>query len=65
MKQKTFISVDESGTEAAGTTWMDTNINSGEHSSISVKLNRPFFFFIQEKSTELILFMGKLEDIKQ
>lgn len=64
-KQKTFISVDESGTEAAGTTWMDTNINSGEHSSISVKLNRPFFFFIQEKSTELILFMGKLEDIKQ
>ncbi|WP_455670196.1 serpin family protein [Phocaeicola faecalis] len=65
-KQKSFISIDEKGTEASSTTWVGTdgaNSEEGNSTTLTVSFNRPFFFVVQEKSTGLILFMGKIEHL--
>lgn len=56
---KTYIKVDEKGTEAAGAT--DTE---GGPTGIPpvLKINRPFLFFIREHRTNTIAFMGKVVD---
>ncbi len=56
VKQKTFVQVDEQGTEAAAVTIviMIDSIGPG------FVLNRPFFFVIQEHQTGAILFIGKI-----
>jgi serpin B len=54
--QKTYIRVDEKGTEAAAVTeimMVESHIPNIFHA------NRPFLFLIQEHSTGTILFMGK------
>jgi serpin B len=52
-----FVKVDEKGTEAAGATGVVMReVSMGE----VFKADRPFLFFIYEKSTETILFSGKL-----
>ena len=58
--QKALVQVDENGTEAAAVTY-----TKGDSADLdpAVSFNRPFFFFIREKSTGLILFMGKVEDL--
>ncbi len=60
LAQKAFVQVDENGTEAAAITY-----TGGEMADLDpeVSFNHPFFFFIREKSTGLILFMGKVEDL--
>lgn len=59
VKQNTFISVDEQGTEAAAVT-------TGGMVTTSVQLptlcDRPFVFVIHEKSSGTILFVGKIAD---
>lgn len=59
LKQKTFIEVDEKGTEAAAVTagvfFSDTMPVSRE-----VRFDHPFGFVIKEKSTNAILFAGKV-----
>ena len=59
--QDTFIEVNEEGTEAAAVTVVALN----ESASLSdrpfkMKLNRPFFFAITDRTTGLILFMGEV-----
>lgn len=63
--QKSLICVDEKGTEASSVTWagLDTSTGGGNATALSVVFNRPFFFFIQEKSSGVILFMGKVENL--
>ena len=57
---KTFVQVDEEGTEAAGITLVGIE-KSGKSSFFMV--DRPFLFVIREKSTGAILFIGEIGEI--
>jgi len=62
VKQKTFIDVNEKGTEAAAVTivGMDKNAVGGpEPEIIRFNADRPFLFVIQENSTGAVLFIGQ------
>ncbi|KAJ8270037.1 hypothetical protein GJAV_G00109670 [Gymnothorax javanicus] len=57
VSHKAVLSVDEKGTEAAAATAVEmipTSLPPSFH------LNRPFFLFILEESTQSLLFMGKI-----
>ncbi|AOH40314.1 serpin family protein [Tannerella serpentiformis] len=58
---KTFVQVDEEGTEAAAVTSIDI-VGSNESSFFIV--DRPFLFAIREKSTGVILFIGEIGEIQ-
>lgn len=60
MKQKAKIEVDEYGSMAAAVT---AAVVSYGMTHAMFKANRPFFFAITEKSTNLILFIGKVTGI--
>lgn len=65
-KQKSLIDVDEKGTEASSVTIIggDTSPGPGDTPEAStIVVDHPFLFFIQEKSTGLMLFMGKIENL--
>ncbi len=55
---KTFLEVNEEGTEAAAVTSVGIVVTSVGPPAL--KVNRPFVFLIREKSSNTILFMGKL-----
>lgn len=59
-----FIEVDEKGTEAAAATIVEVTerFSAGPSGPLRITLDRPFIFFIQEKHSGAILFMGKLEN---
>ncbi len=57
VKHKTFIQVDEVGTEAAAVTSIGIGITSAPP---YMNINRPFLFVIRENQTGTILFMGKM-----
>lgn len=57
VKHKTFVEVNEEGTEAAAVTSVEIEFTSiGNY----ISFNRPFLFVIAERSTGAILFIGKL-----
>ena len=58
VKHKTFIQVDEKGTEAAAVTVVVMVVSMPP----SVFLNRPFLFVIHEQESGTILFMGKIAE---
>ena len=55
---KTFIQVDEEGTEAAAVTAVFVELSANPEMPYS--FNEPFVFVIHEKSTDAILFIGKV-----
>ena len=63
VKQKTFIDVNEKGTEAAAVTIVAVELTSAMPSPTLKKVDffadRPFLFLIREQSTGAILFMGQ------
>lgn len=61
---KSFIEVDEEGTEAAAATVVIVGVLSagGGGSKPTIFVDHPFAFFIREKHSETILFSGKLID---
>jgi serpin B len=59
VKQKTYIDVNEQGTEAAAVTVIGSNVTSVQPVFMA---NRPFLFVIQEESTGVVLFMGKINN---
>lgn len=63
---KTFVEVNEEGTEAAAVTAvsMVTSAGPGSNNTINFLVNKPFIFIIKENSTNSILFMGKMGEIK-
>ena len=65
IKQNTFMEVNEEGTEAAAVTGGEMIGSSGEPIVIDFIANRPFFYAIKEKSTNAILFMGKVTNPKE
>ncbi|HHV84689.1 MAG TPA: serpin family protein [Petrimonas sp.] len=66
VKQDTYISTDESGTEAAAVTVIGMEMTSAAPGPQKVIFNadRPFIYVIQENSTGAILFMGAVKDIQ-
>jgi len=64
-KQKVFIRVDESGTEAAAATGAAVGLKSRPPEEVTPKTfhaNRPFLFIIRENSTNTPLFIGRLAE---
>jgi serine protease inhibitor len=57
---KAFISVDEHGTEAAAATAVVIGGTSIPVADVSLTIDHPFVFFIRERQTGLILFLGKV-----
>lgn len=65
IKQNSFIKVNEEGTEAAAVTYIGENIADAGMKKFEFKATRPFFYAIKEKSTGVILFMGKVTNPKE
>jgi serpin B len=59
---KAFVSVDESGTEAAAATAVIMKLTAMPAQPIQVDVNRPFVFLIRDIETGAILFMGRVLD---
>ena len=64
VKHKTYVDVNEEGTEAAAVTSINVGITSigiGEK-PFYMEVNKPFFFVIRDNQTEEILFMGIIQN---
>lgn len=61
VKQNTFVAVDEKGTEAAAVTTIGIELTSVGPNNY-YHADRPFMFVISEKTSNTILFMGKMLD---
>jgi len=61
---KTFIAVDEEGTEAAAATAVVMRMKSmpPQNDFATFRADHPFFYFIKEKTTGTILFAGRVID---
>lgn len=57
VKQNTFVEVNEQGTEAAAVTTTGIFVTSLPQ---VFSVNKPFVFFIRERTTNTVLFMGKV-----
>ncbi len=62
VKHKTFIRVDEKGTEAAAATSVEMRITSMPMSDKQLTFDRPFFYGIMDVKTGMPLFVGIMED---
>lgn len=59
--QKAFIDVNEEGTEAAAASGVSMMLRSvAAPSTVFFRADRPFVFFIRDKSSGFVLFLGKL-----
>ena len=66
IKQKTFVEVNEEGTEAAAVTVIQMDKTSaGPGTIVQFFANRPFLYLIKEKSTGAILFIGRMDEPKE
>jgi len=61
--QKTYIKLDEEGTEAAAATAISLCTSAGPPSEIN--FDKPFIFIIREVSTNTIMFIGKVANPKE
>ncbi len=63
IKQKTFVEVNEEGTEAAAVTVVgfETTSVGPDPQPIPFHADRPFLYLIRERSTGAILFMGRMD----
>ncbi|MBA3670503.1 MAG: serpin family protein [Gemmatimonadaceae bacterium] len=59
VKQKTFVDVNEEGTEAAAVTSVGVSVTSAPQTVI-VRVDRPFVVMIRERFSGTVLFMGKV-----
>jgi len=59
VRQKTFLKVDERGTEAAAVTTVGVGVTSAP---VPFRADRPFLFAIRERFSGAILFMGTIGD---
>jgi len=62
VNHKTYIKVDEEGTEAAAATSVGMEITSVGPDIPEFRIDRPFFFAIAEEKSGAILFSGKIEN---
>jgi serpin B len=59
---KTFVDVNEEGTEAAAVTAVEIGVTSvgGSDNVVHFTVNRPFVFVIRERTSNALIFMGKV-----
>jgi serine protease inhibitor len=63
VKHKTFVEVNEAGTEAAAVTSVGVSVTSVmPDGPFQITVDRPFFFAIRDNQTETVLFMGSIVD---
>ena len=63
MLHKTFVKVDEGGTEAAAATAIIVDTESAaEPPSLTISLTQPFVFAIRDIASGQILFFGRVSD---
>lgn len=60
--QKTFVKVDEDGTEASAATSVKFRASAVDLYDGTVVIDRPFFFAIRDDKTGEILFLGSVVD---
>jgi serpin B len=60
VKHKTFIEVDEEGTEAAAVTSVGMATSAGPSEGFVMRMDRPFLLLIRENNSQAILFIGKI-----
>ena len=66
IKQKTFVEVNEEGTEAVAVTVIEVFTTSGTGGTqVQFFADRPFLYLIKEKSTGAILFIGRMDEPKE
>jgi serine protease inhibitor len=63
VKHKTYLQVDEEGTEAAAVTVVEMTRSGIDYTGFRV--DRPFLFMIRENESQTILFIGKIVDPTQ
>lgn len=61
---KTFLEINEEGTEAAAVTVVGGDLTTALPRETSFIVDRPFILAIRENSTGAILFMGRIDDIQ-
>lgn len=59
LKQKTYLRVDEEGTEAAAVTSSRVSVTSAP---MELRFDRPFFLAIRDNATRTLLFVGQVMD---
>lgn len=63
VKHKTFVQIDEKGTEAAGVTSIGVGVTSiNPDSPPTVIFDRPFFILLSEKQSNTVLFIGRISN---
>jgi serpin B len=62
VKHKTFIEVNEEGTEAAAVTTTGMGMGPQDSGLLSFEADHPFIFMIREHQSQTILFIGKITD---
>ena len=66
IKQKTFVEVNEEGTEAAAVTVISmVDMAPAPSERVQFFASRPFLYLIKEKSTGTILFIGRMDEPKE
>ena len=60
VKHKTFVQVNEEGTEAAAATSVEVGVRSMPE---NMRVDRPFLFVIHERHSGAILFIGQVTDL--
>ena len=58
--QKSWVAVDEEGTEAAAATSVEIGVTSVGGGSFQMRVDRPFLFALRERLSGTILFVGKV-----
>jgi serpin B len=61
VEHKTYVEVDEEGTEAAAVTIV-TFGDSVAHATPTVRADQPFLIVLHDKNSKALLFMGKIAD---
>jgi serpin B len=59
---KSFIAVDEAGTEASAATAVEMQLKGMPMEPVKVTVDRPFIFLIRDIETGTILFVGRVVD---
>jgi serpin B len=57
---KAFVSVNESGTEAAAATAVIVGLTAAPMNPVTMTIDRPFIFFIRDIQTNSIIFVGRV-----
>jgi serpin B len=63
VKHKTFVEVNEEGTEAAASTQVEFRTRGPAPVPFKMEVNRPFLFVIQEEESQNVLFVGAIVNL--